>query len=205
MVDHAHGREYVGEVHRKRYWGQREGTGRRWLAVIPVALILLLFGWKLLSQGPGGGQPGVNAIGQAMQFKPRPVPDVTLRSLDGTDLRLADLRGQLVVLNFWGSWCLPCRQEAPDLERAWRQTRDRGVLFIGVNEWDAESDARSFVREFGITYVNGQDTGGRLAVELGVTGIPEMFVVDRTGQIVRRWIGPIGEQRLLGLIAEVDG
>src|SRR6266516_378872 len=63
----------------------------RWLAVLPAVLILGLFGWKLVSQGPGGGQPGVNAVGQAAQFKPRPVPDVTLRSWDGDTFRLAGM------------------------------------------------------------------------------------------------------------------
>jgi cytochrome c biogenesis protein CcmG, thiol:disulfide interchange protein DsbE len=172
--------------------------------VLPAVLILGLFGWKLVSQSPAGGQPGVNSVGQATQFKPRPVPNVALRTWEGDTFRLAAMPGQLLVLNFWGSWCLPCRQEAPDLEAAWRRAQTRGVVFIGINEWDAESDARAFMREFGVSYVNAPDPTGQLAVELGVTGIPETYLVDRTGQVVRRWIGPIGQQRLLEMIAEVD-
>ena len=142
-------------------------------------------------------------MGQPAELRQRDVPGIALRSLDGQDVQLTDLRGQVVVLNFWGSWCIPCREEAPALERAWQATRDNDVQFVGVNVWEAESDARNFIREQRISYLNVLDPAGRLAVELGLTGIPETYFVNREGKLVRRWIGPITDDRLQSMVAEI--
>src|SRR5688572_8783287 len=109
-------------------------TLARWLgalALLPLIGILALFGSRLAArQAPTGG-PGVNAVGQLAELRQRAVPEIPLRSFDGRDVRLADLRGQVVVLNFWGSWCIPCREEAPALERVWQAKRDADVQFVG--------------------------------------------------------------------------
>lgn len=179
----------------------------RWLgvaaALLPIILILLMFGSRLAARGPSGGL-GVNAIGQAVPVEPRPVPAVALAPLGGGELHLGDLRGQVTVLNFWASWCVPCQEEAPALERAWQRLRDQGVMLIGINLWEPASDAQKFVRDYRLTFPSAPDPNGRLAVELGVTGIPETYVVDREGRLVRRWVGPIGEERLLAMVAEVE-
>lgn len=86
-------------------------------------------------------------------------PDFTLTTFGGETLRLSELSSQVVVLNFWASWCVPCRDEAPILQDAWERYRDRGVLFIGIGYADMESDALAFIEEFGITYPNGPDIG----------------------------------------------
>ena len=181
----------------------------RWVgfaAAVPlilfVALVLAVFGSRLARQEAGGGTSGVNSVGQSAQVKVRDAPPVVLKPYTGDELRLSDLRGQVVVLNFWGSWCVPCRLEAPALERAWRATRGQAVQFVGVNIWDAESDARRFMQEMGISYVNAPDPTGQFAIELGLTGIPETYFINPAGQIVRRWIGPLTEERLLSLIQE---
>ncbi len=109
------------------------------------------------------------------------------------------------MVNFWGSWCVPCREEAPALERAWQATRDNNVQFGGVNVWEAESGAVNFIREQRVSYLNLLDPAGQLAVEVGLTGIPETYFVDRDGMLVRRWIGPITDDQLQSLIAELDG
>jgi cytochrome c biogenesis protein CcmG/thiol:disulfide interchange protein DsbE len=132
------------------------------------------------------------------------VPAIPLRTFDGRAVHLADLRGQVVVLNFWGSWCIPCREEAPALERAWQASRANDVQFVGVNVWEAESDALNFIREQRISYMNLLDPAGQLAVELGLTGIPETYFVNRDGKLVRRWIGPISDDRLRSLVAELE-
>lgn len=179
----------------------------RWLgalALVPLIGILALFGWRLAArQGPSGG-PGVNSVGQLAELRQREVPEIPLRSFDGRDVRLADLRGQVVVLNFWGSWCIPCREEAPALERVWQAKRNADVQFVGVNVWEAETDAFNFVREQRISYLNLLDPAGRLAIELGLTGIPETYFVNREGKLVRRWIGPITDERLQSLVAELE-
>ncbi len=180
----------------------------RWLgvaaAVLPIALILLAFGSRLVARGPSGGGIGVNTIGQAVPMAPRPMPAVALTTMDGTELSLSDLRGKVTVVNFWSSWCVPCQEEAPALERAWQLARVRGVEFVGINIWDPASDAQKFIRDYKITFTNAADVGGRVAIDLGVTGIPETYIINREGQIVRRWVGPVGEDRLLALVAEVE-
>ena len=110
-------------------------------------------------------------------------PSFTLALFDGGTLALKDLRGKAVLVNFWASWCVPCRAEAGELESAWEKYKDRGVVFLGVNIQDKEEDARAFMKEFGITYLNGRDASGKIAVDYGVWGIPETFFVDAQGRI----------------------
>ncbi len=106
-------------------------------------------------------------------------PSFELPLLDGSGvLADEDLRGKPVIINFWASWCIPCREEAPLLEKTWRAYRDQGVVFLGVNIKDAESDARRFVDEFDITYPIVRDLDQSLTQDLGVKGLPETFFID---------------------------
>lgn len=174
------------------------------LAALAVAGLLLLLGYGLLRR-QGGSFAGfaVNTVGRTAELRERPAPDFSLQLFDGSTLRLSDQRGRLVVLNYWASWCPPCREEAGALEAVWRRYRDRGVLFVGVDVWDAEDDARAFLREFAVSYPNGPDATGRILIDYGVTGIPETYLVDRAGVLRRRWIGPITAQQLGALIEEL--
>jgi cytochrome c biogenesis protein CcmG/thiol:disulfide interchange protein DsbE len=121
-------------------------------------------------------------------------------------LGLSELRGHAVVLNFWASWCPPCRTEAPRLERAWRQARRRGVAFLGLDMQDVSSDARDFLDEFEISYPNVRDPGNDVALDWGLTGLPETFFLRRDGRIVGRVIGAISSDQLRrGLAAALAG
>ena len=108
-----------------------------------------------------------------------PVPDFDLPTLDGGRLSSAELHGSPVVLNFFASWCAPCREEAPLLERTWQAYKERGVRFVGVDIRDTPSDARRFVREFELTYPIVRDEDQTLARALDVYGLPQTFFVDR--------------------------
>lgn len=110
-------------------------------------------------------------------------PDFTLTSFDGTTISLSQLRGQVVVINFWASWCQPCRQEADYLEQTWRKYKNQGVVFIGVDYSDTEAPALAFIKEFDITYFNGPDLDSRISRAYNVQGIPSTFFVTRDGKL----------------------
>jgi cytochrome c biogenesis protein CcmG/thiol:disulfide interchange protein DsbE len=133
-------------------------------------------------------------------------PDFELPTLSGGTLSSDDLKDHPVVVNFWASWCLPCREEAPLLERTWRRYRDEGVVFLGVNIKDAESDAKAFVEEFDITYPMVRDLDQELTRAFGVRGLPETFFVDHKWNFVGTESGSrTGEQQgtvILGAITE---
>lgn len=151
---------------------------------------------------------GVILIGLAMAlikaFTAQPqsglAPDFTLNTYDGQTITLSKLRGQVVVINFWASWCGPCAEEAPDLEAAWEAYRDRGVTFIGVDWVDSDEKGRAFIERFGITYPNGPDLGTRIADSYHIRGVPETFIVNAKGEITFFAMEPLTYERLSAAI-----
>lgn len=111
-------------------------------------------------------------------------------------LALAELRGVPVVLNFWASWCVPCREEAPVLARSWRRFGPRGILFVGLNMQDLTEDARQFMADLDNDYLNVRDQTDAVAGEWGVTGIPETFFITGEGRVVGHVIGVVSEEQL---------
>lgn len=130
----------------------------------------------------------------------RSAPDFTLPLFSGGELRLSSLRGRVVLVNFWASWCLACRQEAPYLEQAWRRYRDQGLVVLGVNIWDTDRDARAYIREFGHTFPNGPDRRGTVAIAYGVRGVPESYFIDRRGVIAAQVVGPLTPEKISRLV-----
>jgi cytochrome c biogenesis protein CcmG/thiol:disulfide interchange protein DsbE len=126
----------------------------------------------------------------------RAAPAFKLAGLDGPAVRMSDLRGQVVVVNFWASWCVECRTEQNALNTTWSRFRDSGVTVLGVNFQDTTSEARNYVGSLGISYPVVQDTESSTALAYGLRGVPETFVVDKAGRIADRVIGPVSAQRL---------
>ncbi len=176
--------------------GQAAGETSPWARFLvygSVLALLALLGWGLVRV-----QAGPKADG--------PAPDFTLSTFDGPEIRLSDLRGQVVVINFWASWCPPCKEEAPYLEQSWRDYRGRGVMFLGVDYVDTEPEALAYIGEFDITYPNGPDIGTRISQAYRIQGVPETFFVAKDGTLRGVKIGPLAppelEDRIDALLVE---
>ncbi|MCD6288976.1 MAG: TlpA family protein disulfide reductase [Anaerolineae bacterium] len=130
---------------------------------------------------------GILAYGQVRKgiSQPRsgPAPEFTLMLFDGSEVSLADLRGRPVIVNFWASWCDPCKDEAALLESAWRRHKDEGLMILGIDYLDQEPQARAYLEEFHITYPNGPDLGSKIARRYFIRGVPETFFIGPDGQI----------------------
>lgn len=125
------------------------------------------------------------------------VPDSPLPRLEGGGTgSLADYRGQWVLVNFWASWCLPCRAEAPALERFQRRHSGSRFTVLGIDSRDLSGDGREFVERFGLTYPQLRDSDGDAAHEFGTTGVPENFLIDPAGKVRLVVVGPVSEEHL---------
>ncbi len=121
-------------------------------------------------------------------------PALEFATFEGETINLDDLRGQGVVINFWASWCEPCRDEAALLEATWRREQPNGILFLGLDYLDQEPAAKAYLAEFDITYPNGPDLRSQAARRYGIKGVPETFFVNANGEITDIVIGPIPNQ-----------
>jgi cytochrome c biogenesis protein CcmG/thiol:disulfide interchange protein DsbE len=147
-------------------------------AIVVVLGLLAILAWRVIDDRDAG------AAAALRKGEHPAAPDFTLPLLDGGgDLELESLRGKAVVLNFWASWCLPCKKEAPLLEQAWRTWRSKGVVVVGVDANDLKSDARRFAKRYGLTYPIVHDGPGKLLDDYGLSGFPETFFVRPDGKL----------------------
>ena len=171
------------------------------LGIVPLAALFALLAWSQVRSGAAG--PGSLSVfdesGEAAVLRDE-ASDFALELFGGGVISLSQLSGQVVLLDFWGSWCGPCRTEAATLERVWRSYRDRGVAFLGVAVFDTEDGAQAFLEEFDVTYPTGPDVKGLIAVEYGLTGVPEKYFINRDGRIVKKFVGPMDEEVLRGTL-----
>ena len=174
-------------------WDRRRIFGAAAAALAAVAVIALLV-VGLANSGTG------TSINDALAAGERPdAPDLTLPVLfaadgvgpKGSEMALADLAGRTVVLNFWASWCPPCRDEAPLLDDIAGRYGGRGVLVLGLDTQDLSDNALGFIRQFGLTYPSLRDGSGDSEAAFEVTGLPETFILDAEGRIAHRHIGPL--------------
>lgn len=165
---------------------------------MPVVAFIGLLAYGLVTSAPSEISEGTR------------LPDFELMRLDRDGvLTNSDLQGRPVVVNFWASWCIPCREEAELLQETYEEYRDEGVIFLGVNIKDSNVDAKAFIEEYGMTYPVVSDPDEELARELGVVGIPETFFIDGDGLFVGsasgprqatkegvQWLGPVSREAL---------
>jgi cytochrome c biogenesis protein CcmG/thiol:disulfide interchange protein DsbE len=141
------------------------------IALATVAGLLGLLVWRLTHR------PSPPAIGG-------PAPVFTTKRIDGGSFDLASVRGKPIVINFWASWCGPCKAEAAALEQQWQRYRHQGVVFLGIDYTDQTGDARRFLAHHGVTYSTLLDGSGTIGDRYGITGVPETYFIDRKGRIV---------------------
>jgi cytochrome c biogenesis protein CcmG, thiol:disulfide interchange protein DsbE len=163
---------------------------RRMLWLVPVVAVFVVGGIGLFRARPQA------ELG-------RPAPEITLPALDGGgNIRLAGLRGKPVVVNFWASWCEPCKEEAPEFRSAAREFGD-DVHFLGITMLDANTAARGFVERYEIPYPSALDARGVVAKRYGVTGVPETAFIDADGKLVGRYIGAFTGDQLSDAVEDL--
>ena len=164
----------------------RRTEQRRWVQLAVWGLFLalmILMGIKLywVTLGPISG-------GRA--------PDFTLTTFEGERHTLSDYRGQIIVINFWASWCTPCALEAADLEQAWRDYRRHGVMFLGIDYVDTEYEALAHLEKWNVTYPNGPDLRTAISQAYRIKGVPETYIIGQDGVVAGTIIGPIDYTKL---------
>jgi cytochrome c biogenesis protein CcmG/thiol:disulfide interchange protein DsbE len=173
------------------------GRPARTVAVLGVVVAVLAVGLLL-----NFGLSNRDALATSPLVR-RPAPAFTLPGLDGrrdSAVDLAELRGHVVVVNFWASWCAECRTEQAALNQTWERFRDAGVVVVGVNFEDATGDARQYVASAGAGYPMVVDAESATALAYGLRGVPETYVIDARGRVVDRVIGPVTSSRLASTI-----
>jgi len=160
------------------------------VAFAVVLALLALLAWGLKKARTGPIQSGM-------------APDFSITGFDGRKATLSELRGQVVIVNFWASWCPPCREEAAYLEQTWRKYKDKGVVFIGVDYVDTEKEALAYIQEFDITYLNGPDIKTRISQAYNIQGVPETFFIAKNGELRGVHIGALYPPQLDDKIEEL--
>jgi len=168
------------------------------LALSLVVLLLVLLAMRLVSDRSGRRLDEALAAGRSPA-----APDFSLPRLNGEgQLRLRSLRGKAVVVNFWASWCVPCKQEAPLLEAIATRYRSEALVVVGVDAQDFRSDARRFIKRYSLSYPVVRDNGTSTVTHYDVTGFPETWFVDRSGRVVGEHVrGPLTREQLARNVA----
>jgi len=180
--------------------------------LVAVALFVTSLAWQAVTWQPStAGRPLARAaldgaVGVTVYPSGRrpSSPDIEGDTLEGARLDMTDLRGHVVVINIWGSWCSPCRAEAPALARAERETQAKGVKFVGIDTRDSVGAAKAFMRNYGITYPSLYDADGAILMRYSdlvpISAIPSTLVIDRQGQVAARVVGKVDYTTLRGLL-----
>ncbi len=175
----------------------RYPTYKRVTSAIVLMLAALWIGYLLLAPNPGAHNPGAGIpIGT-------PAPDFELQTIDGETYRLSDLKGKAVLINFWASWCPPCRAEMPTLQAAYEQYESEGLVILAVNLNEPELAIRSFQEDYGITFPIVVDKQDRVSRMYDIVPLPTTYFVDRDGIVQGKWTGELRMPQLEMLLKKI--
>jgi cytochrome c biogenesis protein CcmG/thiol:disulfide interchange protein DsbE len=165
--------------------------------------LLAVLGFALLTPAVKESSSNANGIvapgdvSSSLIGKPAPAFVLPVLNKSNTTMHLADFKGKVVVLNFWQSSCDPCGAEAPFMQKTWTQLQSKGIVFIGIDMLDTSNGAHAFLRKYGITYLNVEDTvNGATGISYEINGFPETYFIDKNGVVIAKWISPLNAQGL---------
>ena len=179
-------------------------SGRISLAALAL-ITLFTVSAPLEAEGTPWYAARLAALGFQVYSTPRPAQDFVATGLDGSKTALSSLKGKIVLLNFWATWCPPCKAEMPSIEALWKATKGKAFTVLALSDGESPSDVSAFIRKNGYTYPIFVDPAGSVSRRYGVQGIPTTYVIDKKGMVLARVIGGIeyGTPEALSIFAEL--
>jgi peroxiredoxin len=173
------------------------------IVILPLSFFFLILVLNMIENKGTPAGIAVNNLFGIVDIEPKLAADFSLKTVDGEEILLSSLRGKVVLLNYWSSWCAPCILEGKLLANTYDKFKNMDVEFIGIAIWDSESNVLNFIAENKINYPIGMDSKGTIAIDYGLTGIPEKYLIDKNGVVRKKFIGPVEENQLERMLTEL--